>query len=166
MSEPEKALKVQACVDGELPDAEAKAFLDSIRQDEQLQLIHQHLRSIKSLMHENELEHPVQETREFYWAQIQRSIAAAPAGRATHASSLGWLLRWLVPVGATALLCAYWLMPVRPGAGSDAEADLLVGHEIETPLEDTTSFAFRSESAGMTIVWVETRGMQNMGLGD
>jgi negative regulator of sigma E activity len=162
----EKALKVQACVDGEMPDAEAKALVQSIQQDEQLQLIHEHLQSIKTLMHENELEHPVQETREFYWASIHRSIAAAPAERATHASSLGWLLRWLVPVGATALLCAYWLMPVRPGLGSDAEADNLVGHEIETPLEETASFAFRSEAAEMTVVWVETRGLRNMGLGE
>lgn len=163
MKELEQALKLQAYVDGELPDREARALAETLRQDAQRQALHDELRSIRALLRGNELERPVLETREFYWAQIQRSIAAAPAERASHARSLGWLLRWLVPVGATALLSVYWLMPT-PASGPTAP--LLVGHEIETPLEETTSYAFRSESAGMTVVWVQTGGQHHLAPGE
>jgi anti-sigma factor RsiW len=164
MKELDNALKLQAYVDGELPDREAKAMAKSLSQDAQRQVLHDELRSLKALLRGNEIEHPVRETREFYWSQIQRSIAATPAGRAPHASSLGWWLRWLVPVGATALLCAYWLVPTEPTpTGTEG---LLVGHELETPLAETTSYAFRSESAGMTVVWVETRGLHNLVVGE
>jgi len=162
MKELDHALKLQAFVDGELPETEARAVADTLKRDGQRQLLHDELRSLRALLRGNELDHPVLETREFYWSQIQRSIAAAPAERAPHARSLGWLLRWLVPVGATALLSVYWLMPTRSGATES----LLVGHEIETPLEETTSYAFRSESAGMTVVWVETGGQHHLAPGE
>ena len=110
MKELDHALKLQAYVDGELPETEARAVAETLKRDGQRQLLHDELRSVRALLRGNELEHPVLETREFYWSQIQRSIAAAPAERAPHARSLGWLLRWLVPVGATALLSVYWLI--------------------------------------------------------
>ena len=158
MNELEYSLKLQAFVDGELPETEARAVAETLKRDGQRQVLHDELRLVRALLRGNELEHPVLETREFYWSQIQRSIAAAPTERVPHARSLGWLLRWLVPVGATALLSVYWLMPTYSGATKS----LLVGHEIDTPLEETTSYAFRSESAGMTVVWVETEGQHHL----
>ncbi len=164
MKELDHALKLQAYVDGELPDREARAMAESLKRDERQRALHDGLRSIKSLLREHEPEHAVPETREFYWLQIRRGIAVEPVRRATAAGWLSGWLRWLVPVGATALLCVYWLWPTEGRSGSTA--GLLVGHEIETPLVETTSFAFRSESAAMTVVWVETRGLHNLASGE
>jgi len=164
MKELDHALKLQAYVDGELPDREARAMAESLKRDERQQALHDGLRSIKALLRDNELERPVPETREFYWSQIQRGIAVEPVQRASGAGLLSGWLRWLVPVGATALLCVYWLWPTAGRSGS--ASGLLIGHEIETPLAETTSFAFRSESAAMTVVWVETRGLHNLASGE
>lgn len=165
MNDQDYAFKLQAYVDGELPEAEAREMADSLSCDigGKHEALHQELQTMKRLLRGNEMQHAVPETREFYWSQIVRSIAVAPAGRRAHATSFGWLLRWLLPVGATAALCFYWLMPSQPGAALEGP---LVGHEIETPLEETISFAFRSESAAMTVVWVETRGLHNLSSAD
>ena len=43
----------------------------------------------------------------------------------------------------------------KPDASSGVWA-LEDAHEIETPLEETSSFSFRSEAAAMTVVWVDS----------
>ena len=158
------ALKVQAQVDGQLTGREATRLTARLTRDRELSALRDELLVMKEWLREEPIERPVPESREFYWSKIQRGIAAAPTGRVRHFSSLGWWLRWLVPVGATALLCVYWFLPMVPAP--DQGVHLSVGHEIETPLADTMSFSFRSESAAMTVVWVETRGLSNLALAD
>jgi anti-sigma factor RsiW len=165
MNERDNALRVQAHVDGQLTGSEAAETARWISRDESQRALHDALRSIKTVLRTNELQRAVPETREFYWSQIERRITVASAGRASHAGWLGWWLRWVVPIGATALLCGYWLWPAEERSGTGVGL-LLVGHEIETPLAETTSFAFRSESAAMTVVWVETRGLHNLASGE
>jgi anti-sigma factor RsiW len=164
MKEWERQLKLQAYVDGELPAAEARELAEALARDAGQQRLHDHLHSIKVLVRENETVRPVPETREFYWSQIERRLAALPGADRVVARGWGWWLRWLVPVGATALLCAYWLMPGDLGPGP--EAGRLVEYEVETPLEGMSSITFRSEAAAMTVVWVETRNLHNGDLGE
>jgi anti-sigma factor RsiW len=164
MNERDIVLKLQSYVDGQLAGSEAAALAARLRQDERQRALCDELRLIKVLVRDNQAEYAVPETRDFYWSQISRRIAAEPVEPARTTSSLvGWL-RWLVPVGATALICAYWLLPGDSGSGSDAA--FLVGHEMEAPLAETTSYSFRSESAGMTVVWVETRGVHPLVSGE
>ena len=164
MNKRDTALKLQAYVDGQLARPEAEAMSALLTRDERQRALHDELRSIKAWVRDSQIEHPVPETREFYWSRIHRAIATSPTECVQRVGPLAWWLRWLVPVSATALLCVYWLVPMQRGAGS--EEGLLVGHEIETPLAETTSFAFRSESAAMTVVWVETRALHNLVSGE
>ncbi len=153
-------LRLQAHVDGQLPDAEAKDVAALLSRDERQHALHEELRLIKTLVRDHPIEQTVPESRDFYWSQIQRNLEPAPVGRAQRTSLLGWWLRWLLPLGATGLLCLYWLAPLH--GRRDSPAAMLIGHEIETPLADTSSFSFRSEAAAMTVVWVETRGLHNV----
>ena len=164
MNERDITLRVQAHADGQLSGAEAEEVSRLLSGDEQKRRLHDELRLLKALLRGNEVDHPVPETREFYWAQIRRGIEGVPLERAQATGGWGWWLRWLVPVGAAAMLCLYWFWPKEWSSGSTA--GLLVGHEIETPMEETTSFAFRSESAAMSVVWVETRGLHNLASGE
>jgi hypothetical protein len=166
MNKRDDALKLQAYVDGQLTRHEAEAMATLLTRDDQQRALRDELQSIKAWVRDSQVERPVPETREFYWSRIHRSIAAGSAERArgVGVGTLAWWLRWLVPASAAALLCVYWLVPMDRGTGS--EEGLLVGHEIETPLAETTSFAFRSESAGMTVVWVETRALHNLVSGE
>jgi hypothetical protein len=147
-----------------LSAAEAAEVSRRLEQDGQERLLHDELRLLKDLMRRSELVRPVPETRAFYWSQIRRGIESAPREHSAGAKGLVWWLRWLAPVGATAVLCWFWLLPTEWDSGSTK--GLLVGHEIETPVEETTSFAFRSESAAMSVVWVETRGLHNLASGE
>jgi hypothetical protein len=164
MNDHDSTLRVQALADGQLSGADAEEVARLLSGDEQKRLLHDELRLLKTLLRENEVGRSVPETREFYWSQIRRGIECGPleGGRAT--GGWGWWLGWLVPAGATAMLCLYWFWPTEWWSGSTA--GLLVGHEIETPMEETTSFAFRSESAAMSVVWVETRGLHNLASGE
>jgi hypothetical protein len=58
----------------------------------------------------------------------------------------------LAVVAAGVALVLQRVSPDGPGP-----AVLAVGHEIETPLEEVSSFTFRSESERMTVVWVNFR---------
>jgi anti-sigma factor RsiW len=151
-------LKVQAYADGQLTAAEAAEVSRQLGHDSRDRLLHDELRSLKTLLRQNELARPVPETREFYWSQIRRGIESLP--REEGPKGIVWWLRWLAPVGATVLVCWLWFSPLEEPPASAAR--FLVGHEIETPMEETTSFAFRSESAAMSVVWVETRGLHNL----
>jgi anti-sigma factor RsiW len=148
------ALKLQAFLDGELPSAEAQAVAELLTGNSEANALFEELRTTRSLLSGNELQFKVPESREFYWSKIARGIErqerpeAATAPRGTP-----WWVRFLVPVSALAALAVAVLVwrPSQRGWIGVAE-----GHEIETPLEETSSFTFRSESAGMTVVWVDT----------
>jgi hypothetical protein len=53
-----------------------------------------------------------------------------------------------------ALVAGVVLVGSRLGSGA---ALVAVGHEIETPINGMSSFAFRSESERMTVVWITFR---------
>jgi len=155
MIHPETALKVQACLDGELPPAEARRVAGWLAQDPELRLLGEELRGTKALLVGNEPEFSVPESREFYWSKIARELQPTSSlEMAPGPSRLWWWLRVAVPLGSTLVLAAVLLL--RSGPGAFGSRYLATGHEIETPLEEMASITFRSESARMTVVWVDT----------
>src|SRR6266536_3491712 len=70
----ETELRLQAYLDGELSEAEAKGIADLLRCDAGAQTLYQELRIAKSLLAGNELERKLPEPPEFYWSKIQRHI--------------------------------------------------------------------------------------------
>jgi anti-sigma factor RsiW len=154
----ETELKLQACLDGELSSAEAhkiSRFLDS---DASARALYEELKATRALLNGNELELKLPVSREFYWSVIRREIERAEQAQPEsppETVSSSWWVRFLAPASVLAALAVFVAVSLR---SPETSPPLLAfdGHEIETPLEETSSFSFGSETAGMTVVWVDS----------
>src|SRR5580765_8199514 len=67
-------LKLQAFLDGELADAEAREVASWIARDEEAKALHAELKNTRKAIKESEANVRLPETREFYWSKIEREI--------------------------------------------------------------------------------------------
>ncbi len=137
-------LEIMAYADGELDASRRREVEKRIAEDPSAAALHQELIAHSDLLRAHEPLGTVPETREFYWSQIQRRIAAeeqaAARAKAAKAPAFGWL-RWLAPaigVAAVALVVTY---QQRPGP-----TVMAVG--------EASSMTFTSEADGVTISWI------------
>jgi anti-sigma factor RsiW len=144
--------KIQAFLDGELPEAEAREMAKKLAQDRESAALLAELRQTRALLAGFEEGIQLPESREFFWSKIEREIqrletpAPAPAG-------IPWILRLrqlLVPAGAVALLAIAGFVATRQNGSSVLPG----GAETETALADTGAFTYRDYSAGTTLVWL------------
>lgn len=156
MNDNESQLKIQALVDGELSATEAQEVQQWLEHDAAAQALAAELRASREYLRGNEAPRTVPEARDFYWSKIAREIERAERETriAPPVSKLNQWLRWMVPVGGLTALA--FLLVINQGTVTKQPSLLSLGHEIETTLEETSSITFRSESAGMTVVWVDT----------
>jgi anti-sigma factor RsiW len=159
------ALKLQALLDGELSPAEAASAARVLELNPEARHLYEELELTRAVVRRCEPEHVVPATREFYWSRIERGIDHAEPSSLTQRSWVwaGWL-RWMIPAGAAAvmglvLLQQTWMSP------TPEPVVLATDHQVETLLADTTSISFRSESAGMTVVWVQSDRPNHFGSG-
>jgi len=108
MSE-EQQLRLQAYLDGELPEEERRQVESWLASDEGARALLDELSSTVNALRENEPEHRPDCSREFYWSGIAREIEKAETPASNLASKDGvlrWLMRHLAPVatGAVALV--------------------------------------------------------------
>ena len=148
----EAQLRLQAYLDGELSVSEAAVVETWLAREPAAQLLLAELRQTKALLHDGEPEKSVPETREFYWAQIERRLHPATSSkvRPTLAAVFSGAKKWLVPVAAT--LLAVWL--IRP----PSRAVSAPSEDVNTALSATSCITFHSAAEGLTIVWVDTSG--------
>jgi anti-sigma factor RsiW len=145
-------LRLQAYLDGELPEPEAKKVEGLLGADAHASALYTELRQTRLLLKENEPEWRLPESREFFWGKIEREISRleSPQTRSTLPWWLAFVRRHIASISgvgvaaALALTAALQMQWVSP--------NLL--EEIENPLGDTSSFSFRSESQKMTVVWI------------
>src|SRR5687768_2283477 len=81
-------IKLQAYLDGELTDREARQIAGSIENDAEARALFDELQQTTTLLKANEPELPLPESREFYWGKIERDIErleAVPSGSAAPA---------------------------------------------------------------------------------
>lgn len=148
----DSGIKLQAYLDGELAGREARAVLAWIETDADARAMLAELQQTKNLLHANEPEFRLPESREFYWSKIEREINRLESAPAASRSP-GWIQfvrRHLSAVTGTSVAAALVLFVAFQM--NWVSRDLF--EEIENPLEDTGSFSFRSESQQMTLVWV------------
>ncbi|HXT41184.1 MAG TPA: hypothetical protein VN887_14325 [Candidatus Angelobacter sp.] len=159
MTNHETELEVQACLDRELSGGAVRTVEDLLSRDVEARALFEELRTTKSLVAENELEQKLPESREFFWSGIERRIKADEGLRRTAEVSEGratsWL-RFLAPAGALGALAIFVGMALWTPEKFSTAVAWDDSHEIETPLEETSSFSFRSEAAAMTVVWVDS----------
>jgi anti-sigma factor RsiW len=146
-------LKLQAWLDGELPEAEAREVAAQVARDREGAALADELRNTRQAFTSFEAGLRLPESREFYWSKIAREIQrleAAPPKPASQDSPFALFRRWLMPASALALVVLAGLLLTRPPAPSGPAA----GVESETALADAGAFTYRDDSAGTTLVWL------------
>jgi len=149
MKTTEFTLDLQAYVDGEL-DAKHRAEVERVlANDADARSLVQGLRQLSDLVRTHEPIAQVPESREFYWSQIQKRIAAVEAREARsnrEASSAVQWLRWLAPALGVAAVAVMVALPRWDASVAEFAAGGVS--------EDTVSMTFRSDADGVTIHWI------------
>jgi anti-sigma factor RsiW len=143
----EQQLKLQAFLDGELPEDEARATAAWVARDAEATALLGELRNTRKALTDFEPAARLPESREFYWSKIEREIQRLePVPRPVQTVSLASLLRrLLVPAGAVAALLIAGIVAIHP-SGANASAD--------AALADAGAFTYRDQAEGMTVVWL------------
>lgn len=161
----ETLLQVQAYLDNELSPADARKVAEVISADPEARAIYQELKDTRELLvNTGEAPLRLQDSRDFYWSQVQRRITAAEPRAARPASTGAWWIRLVAPLTGAAALFAVLLSLSDPSQTTPTElasrpasvAPRTPFHHVESQPEYST-ITFRSESEGMTVVWVDTQ---------
>ena len=145
-------LKLQAWLDGELPQSEAAEVAQWVAQDREAAALAEELRMTRGALAGFEAEVRLPESREFFWSKVEREIERLeqPGTSSTRESWLVRVRRFLVPASAVAAVLTAGLMLTQwagPPGGTATAA-------TETTLADSGAFTYRDYSAGATLVWL------------
>jgi len=154
----ESQLKLQAYLDGELAPAELKEITELLAQDREAKVLYMELQATKDLVRGNELELKLTESREFYWSKIAREIDRNERTQPGHDRTydFSWLRRWVLPVGGVAVLGGLLAIALQAPTSSRSLFRLADKPDIETTADDTSMISFRSESEGISVVWISS----------
>jgi len=159
----DQELKIQAFLDGELSEREARDVQQWLASDAQAQAIVTELRTTTSYLKGNEPAVVLPETREFYWNKIQREIERQEVAPATGARLPFWVAwrRYFAPFAGVATVTMLVIFAMRfdgPGLGDGPNGHLA---EIENLSEHSSSLSFRSQKENMFVVWVYNKDQKN-----
>jgi len=149
-------LEIQAYTDNELSGAESERIALILKDNPEARAVFEEIKFAKSLLAVGELEATAPASRQSYWSKIERAIAPKNSDiRANFFNPFkGPWLRFGLPAAALIILLIALLS--RPSVEPPAVAGYF--HEINAPLAEQDAISFNSESAAMTIVWVDSRG--------
>lgn len=149
MTDYKDQLKLQAYLDGELPEGEAAEVANWLARDQEAVALLAELRGTRQAVAGFEKHIRLPESREFYWSKIQREIERLEPRPAAPAAVPFWLRlrRLLMPVSAMAMLAIAGFLAMRgmPGTGRTPG---------EFSLADSGALTYRDYSAGTTLVWL------------
>ncbi len=150
-------LKVQAYLDNELSPAEARKVGTWISTDSAARELYNELKDTREILMQNEPALTLPESREFFWSKIERGIAAAEREPAPVEATRPWWTRFLAPVAGTVAIFALLLTLVdRGGPGGLQLTSGETLHQFDE-MPDVSTITFRSESEGVTVVWLSTQ---------
>ncbi|MBC8095487.1 MAG: hypothetical protein H7Y43_06725 [Akkermansiaceae bacterium] len=148
----EEQLKLQAFIDGELPENEAREVSAWLARDEEATALSRELRNTRQALKSSEAQVRLPEAREFYWSKIQRDIERSerPPALARRATLFETFRRVLVPAGAIATLAIIGML-----AGKQFGFSPLNGSpDTEMTVADSGAFTYHDYANGTTLVWV------------
>ena len=157
----EDKLRIQAWMDGELAPKEAARIATLIEQNPEALALSEELRVVENALHLGEKPAILDDSRDFYWSQIERQINAEeplPEPYAAPVFASGNLLRWMVPVGSLGAIVLLMInfgamnpkvQPYAPGIAPEAPAPTAPTGLTESAsgLEDETT-----EPGGMGVI--------------
>ncbi len=149
----ETELKLQAYLDGELPETEAREIAKFLAQDQEAALLLGELKNTRQALKGSEIVVQLPESREFYWSKIEREIERLEKPQRVEQKRpfIFLLQRILVPVTGALAVAVFLGITLFGNSGT------ALG-ETELATEDMGAITFRSESEGMTTVWLYDRG--------
>ena len=155
----ETKLQVQAWLDGELPEAEARQVGSWVEQNADAKTLAAHLKSLRVALAGNDPEVKLPESREFYWSKIQREIERFERQELTSPAIGSWWpawRRWLMPAAGLALVAICAIVAARyTGSGGERTEPLLA--VVENRSDHLGSYSFRAPDQKMFVVWVYER---------
>ena len=159
----ELGLKLQADLDGELSSGERKEVETLLARDPELRALKAELSFVTRSLKDSDPVMQVPASREFYFSQIERRIAASESEMRTSSVGPGsrfggWLRQALLPLSGVAAACLMLVLGLREGP----LPALSFHEETESPLDETAAVTFRSESEKVTIVWVYDRQLASV----
>ena len=148
----EDKLRIQAWMDGELAPKEAAQIATLIEQNPEALALSEELRVVENALHFGEKPVILDDSRDFYWSQIERQIDAEeplPEPYAVPVTVSSNLLRWMVPAGSLGaiviLMMNFGAMNPQPqSSGPDSNSDASV---LATPTGLTESAIGREEES-------------------
>lgn len=147
-------LKLQAYLDGELPEPEARKVAQWLAQDQEAVLLLGELRNTRQAMKGSEGVVQLPESREFYWSKIEREIGRLeqPQQFEQKRPFIFRLQRFLVPLSGAVALAVVLGITLLNGSSASTFG------ETELATEDMGAITFRSDSEGITTIWLYNRG--------
>jgi anti-sigma factor RsiW len=142
-------LKVQAYLDGELPEVEAREIANLLARDREAVALMGELRNTRQALVGSEIGITLPESREFFWSKIEREILRqerqqdAPI-RQRPASFLTAWRRFLIPAGALSALALAAFISLNNHSSVST---------VETAIADPGAFTYHDFSTGTTLVW-------------
>jgi negative regulator of sigma E activity len=157
----DQELKIQALLDGELAEGEAREIQQLLASDQKAQALFSELQTTRSYLMANEPEMVLPESREFFWSKIQREIdRPVPAEAARAPLGLVWRRYFarFAGVAAVAMLVVFSMKFYDVSLMEGPSGHLA---EIENLSEHSSSLSFRSQKENMFVVWVYNKDQQS-----
>ena len=153
----EQQLKLQAFLDGELPDREAREILAWTQRDREAASLLAELKNTRQAMAKSEPHLRVPESREFFWSKIEREIQRLEP-QTTSAPKMSFFAAWrrfLLPASAIATLVIAGMLAHFnvPKATVENVADADDTPAVETTLASAAATTYRDAGEGTTLVW-------------
>jgi anti-sigma factor RsiW len=147
----ELQLKIQAYLDGELPESESRQFAELVARDAEAAALLKELQNTKLAFAAGEADLKLPESREFYWSKISREIERQSRQPVAAAAPSLWqrLQRLLIPAGAVATLALVGLFALR----SSSPESFTVNYESDNAVADSDAFTYNDEENGTTLIW-------------
>src|SRR5215471_13582833 len=121
----EAQLKLQAYLDGELPEKEAREVANWLAKDREAVALHAELRNTRQALAGFEVGVELPESREFYWSKIERDIRRLdqPAPATTRPTVFAAWRRFLRAATAVAVLALVAIVANRELGGHGPELE-------------------------------------------
>src|SRR5262245_48699026 len=131
----ESQLKLQAYLDGELTEQDARQVKTWAEQDAEARALLAQLGQTQGWLKGNEPVVTLPESREFYWSKIEREIVRAEkaADRAAAQTAAPWWRRYWAPLCGASAVAALMIMTVNPRTLGHLGAE-----EFDNPLEEAS----------------------------
>lgn len=156
-------LRLQAFLDGELSEAEARDVAKWLARDREATALLGELRMTRQALVGFEVGVTLPESREFFWSKIERQISPdfpVAAANKRWDFLFSWR-RYLVPAGAAAAVLLATIIGLMSGSQNST---------VETAVADPAAFTYHDFSKRTTLVWfsypAENQVADNSGSGN